>query len=140
MPYLVITEQCEIDTRNHRNGDIEPRASQAVELLHGGWMLSFGVSNRAASGPNELNELNETKHVSSEVQKKESTSKKRRVSRSNEPSRGCRGQRLKRASGVPLSLYRTTPPTVRLLREVLVSRGQRQSMGIRLAECAGDWG
>jgi hypothetical protein len=35
VPYLVITEQCEINARNHRNGDIELRARQAVELLHG---------------------------------------------------------------------------------------------------------
>jgi len=37
LPYLVVTKQCEIDARNHRNGDVEPRASQAVELLHGGF-------------------------------------------------------------------------------------------------------
>jgi hypothetical protein len=40
MLYLIITEQREIDARNHRNSDVELRARQAVELLHGECCLS----------------------------------------------------------------------------------------------------
>ena len=62
MPYLVVTEQCEIDTRNHCNGDIEPRASQAVELLHGGscpLVADYATSGRTPENENE-NELKKT--------------------------------------------------------------------------------
>lgn len=38
LTYLIVTEECEIDTSDCSNGNVELGAAKAVELLHGGYL------------------------------------------------------------------------------------------------------